>query len=74
MRALSVDATTKEIKEIDIEIQANSVYTFFNSISIDEFSILKEHMIYADANALSYLQTSQNKNFPIHLIVFQLLI
>lgn len=53
MRALSIDTNTKELKEIDIEIQANTVYTFFNSILIDELSTLNQHTIYSDANALS---------------------
>jgi hypothetical protein len=53
MKAFSVNATNKEIKELEIEMQANSVYTFFSSILIDELESLNRHMIYSDANALS---------------------
>jgi len=53
MKALSIDNQTQEVKEIDIEMAANTVYTFFSSILIDELSSLKEHVIYTDANALS---------------------
>lgn len=53
MKALSIDGTTQEIKELDIVMAANTVYTFFSSILIDELSSLKEHVIYTDANALS---------------------
>lgn len=52
MRAFSVDVDNQELKEIDIEIQANTVYSFFNSISIDDFSVINKHIIYSDANAL----------------------
>jgi len=52
MRALSIDVENKELKEINIEIQANSVYSFFSSISIDDFQIINKHIIYSDANAL----------------------
>ena len=57
MRALSVNSQTKELKEIEIEMQANTVYTFFNSISIDDFAILDKHVIYADSNALEQKKT-----------------
>jgi len=53
MKALAIDANIEEVKEIEIEMQANSVYTFFSSILIDELSSIKEHVIYSDANALS---------------------
>lgn len=53
MRALSVNPQTQEAKEIDIHLQANTVYTFFNSISIDELACINEHIIYTDAEALS---------------------
>ena len=52
MRAISIDTSSQGLKEIDIEMQANTVYTFFNSILIDEFQTIKEHTIYTDANAL----------------------
>lgn len=53
MKAYSVNPKTQELKEIDIEIQANTVYSFFNSILIDESMNLNQHIIYADANAIS---------------------
>ncbi|QOP42630.1 hypothetical protein FJR45_01145 [Sulfurimonas sediminis] len=53
MKALSIDNQTLAVQEIDITMAANTVYTFFSSILIDELAGLKEHVIYADANALS---------------------
>jgi len=53
MKAYSIDATTVTLEEIEIEMQANTTYSFFGSILIDELEGLNKHMIYADANALS---------------------
>ena len=53
MKALSINPASKQIEEIDIEMKANTVYSFFNSILIDELSSLNQHTIYCDANALS---------------------
>ena len=53
LKALTVNPATKQIEEIDIEMKANTVYSFFNSILIDELSSLNQHTIYCDANALS---------------------
>lgn len=53
MKALTINPQTREIDEIDIEMKANTVYTFFNSILIDELQTLNQHIIYSDANALS---------------------
>ena len=53
MKALTINPATKEIDEIDIEMKANTVYSFFNSILIDELASLNQHTIYCDANALS---------------------
>jgi hypothetical protein len=53
MKALTINPETKEISEIDIEMKANTVYTFFSSILIDELESMNEHIIYCDANALS---------------------
>ena len=53
MKAISINPNDKSINEIDIEMQANTVYTFFSSILIDELSTIKEHIVYTDANALS---------------------
>jgi len=53
VNALSIEINSKNVKELDIEFKANSVYTFFNSILIDEILTLNNHTIFADANALS---------------------
>ena len=57
MRAITIDVNKQNLSEIDIEMQANTVYTFFNSILIDELGTLNQHMIYSDANALSLKKT-----------------
>jgi len=57
MKALSIHPSSREVREVDIEMQANTVYSFFNSILIDELTTLNQHIIYSDANALS-----ENKN------------
>lgn len=53
MLALSINNSTQEIEELEIEMKANTVYTFFNSILIDEIQTLANHLIFTDANALS---------------------
>jgi len=53
MKALSIDAATCKVKEVELSLTANTVYSFFSSILIDELTTLKEHVIYTDANALS---------------------
>jgi hypothetical protein len=53
MKALSIDNQTQEVKELDLNMAANTLYTFFSSILIDELPSIKEHVIYSDANALS---------------------
>ena len=53
MKAYSIDSVTQEVKEIDIEMQANTVYSFFNSILTDELSTLDKHTIHSDADAIS---------------------
>ena len=53
MKAFSIDNETQAVKELDIVMAANSIYTFFSSILIDELTDLREHVIYTDANALS---------------------
>ena len=53
MQAISLNPHKKEIKTIEIEIKANTIYSFFNSILIDEIQTLQHHLIYTDANALS---------------------
>ncbi|WP_297443327.1 hypothetical protein [Sulfurimonas sp.] len=52
MKALSIDGQSHELKELELNMTANTVYTFFSSILIDELEGIKEHIIYSDANAL----------------------
>ena len=53
MQAFSLSPNLQEIKSIDIEMKANTTYSFFNSILIDEITTLQKHLIFTDANALS---------------------
>ena len=53
MRVLNINPISKEIKELDLKIEANTFYTYFSSILIDELPTLNNHTIYTDANALS---------------------
>ncbi len=53
MQSYAIDAQKKKVESKEIQMQANTVYSFFNSILIDELLTLKEHIIYADENALS---------------------
>ena len=67
MKALSIHPSVREVKEIEIEMKANTTYSFFNSILIDESQMLSGHLVFTDANALS-----QNKSAYFlgeHLIV-----
>ena len=57
MKAISINPQTQSVEEVEIEMQANTVYTFFSSISIDEFETIKEHTLYTDANASSQAKT-----------------
>jgi len=56
MNTISIDPATQKIEHLDIEMKANTIYSFFNSILIDELSTLKQHTIYTNANALSEMQ------------------
>ena len=67
MKALTIDTKNRAVKEIELEMGANTIYTFFNSILTDELTTLKDHILYTDANALS-----QKK--PAYFIGEQLLI
>jgi len=53
MKVLTVNPSDQEVKELDIVMEANTVYSFFSSILIDHLSTLKDHTIYTDANAFS---------------------
>jgi hypothetical protein len=52
VKVLSLKATTKDVEELELTMEANTIYTFFSSILIDELSALHKHVIYTDANAL----------------------
>ena len=53
MKSLTLNAVTQEIEEKDIILQANTIYSFFDSILIDELTTLQNHIVYTDANAIS---------------------
>ncbi|SMP87194.1 hypothetical protein SAMN06313486_1052 [Epsilonproteobacteria bacterium SCGC AD-308-P11] len=53
MRVISVNPRTQSIEELDLDIKANTIYSFFNSILTDEMAGLNRHIIHSDANALS---------------------
>lgn len=53
MRAVSIDTINWDTQELDINLQANTIYTFFSSILVDEINTLQKHTVYTDANALS---------------------
>ena len=53
MKAYTINPQKQELQEIELEMQANTVYTFFSSILIDEVSSLQQHTIYTNAEAIS---------------------
>ena len=53
MQFFAIDPMRKEVKDIELNMQANTLYTYFNSILIDELFGLNEHIIYTSANALN---------------------
>ena len=57
MKAYSIHPQNREIKEIDIEILANTAFTFFNSILVDESEIITKHIVYSDTNAINDSKT-----------------
>lgn len=56
MQVFSINPQTQQVQTLEIQAQANTIYSFFNSILIDESLELKDHNIYTDANALESLQ------------------
>jgi len=56
MKAYSIDPQTQKIEELDLILEANTIYSFFNSILIDESQIITNHVVYTDANSLSSKQ------------------
>ena len=57
MRFLHIDPDKKSVEEMELKIEANTFYTFFGSILIDELPTLANHTIYTDGNALSNKKT-----------------
>lgn len=57
MKVISFKPNNKALQEIDLQMQVNTVYTFFSSILIDESTSLNNHIIYTDANALEKNKT-----------------
>ena len=53
MNAIAIKPHTKDINIIEIEMKANTIFSFFNSILTDEIETLQNHLLYTDANALS---------------------
>ncbi len=53
LNVFTINPETKEIVAQEMEMKANTVYSFFNSILIDELGSLNQHTIYCDTNALS---------------------
>jgi len=53
MKAYTINPQKQELQEIELEMQANTVYTFFSSILIDELVSLDKHTIYCDSEAIS---------------------
>jgi len=53
MKLLHIDPGSCTIEEIELKVEANTFYTFFRSLLIDELPTLANHTIYTDANALS---------------------
>jgi hypothetical protein len=52
MQALVIKPKEQRIEPVELQMQANTLYTYFSSILIDELIGLKNHIIYTDANAL----------------------
>ena len=53
MKAYTINPASQITEEIELDVQANTVYTFFNSISIDDLDTLDKHTIHSDADAIS---------------------
>jgi len=52
MKAYAIDSNTKKTKSINIEMQADAIYSFFDSTQTDELSTLDGHTIHLDADAI----------------------
>ncbi len=67
MRFLKIDPLKRSVEELELKLEANTFYTYFGSILIDELPIGNNHTLYSDANALS-----QNK--PAYFVGEQLVV
>jgi hypothetical protein len=50
MQVHLIDPQTKTVQTEEFDGKITSIYTFFNSILVDSSDVLKEHIIYTDAN------------------------
>lgn len=57
MQVISINPNQKSIQTLSIEMKPDTIYSFFNSILIDEINSLNSHTIYTDANALEENKT-----------------
>ena len=57
MRLLHIDPIKQKIEQMELKVEANTFYTFFSSLLIDELPTLAGHTIYLDGNALSERKT-----------------
>ena len=53
MQLYHIDPIKQIVEPIELKIEANTFYTYFGSLLIDELPTLANHTIYTDANALS---------------------
>jgi len=53
VKFLRIKSLDKSVEELELAMQANTIYTYFSSILIDELPTLKNHTIFTDANALN---------------------
>lgn len=53
MKAYTIDPQTQTLKELDIEIQVDTAYSFFKSLLIDESLTINNHVVLSDSNALN---------------------
>jgi len=57
MKLLHVNPINHSIEELELKIEANTFYTFFSSLLIDELPTIQNHTIYTDGNALAQKKT-----------------
>ncbi len=57
MKLLHINPLKHTVEELELKIEANTFYTFFSSLLIDELPSIANHTIYTDGNALSQNKT-----------------